>query len=74
MTYRVVETPLGWLAYAHGEQIGQPHSSPGGAFAVAIIAMRDRGDGRSGGSFVLDWDGSYRWHDGEKPQGKRGEQ
>lgn len=70
MTYRVVETPLGWLVHAHGEQIGEPHSTPGGAFATAIIAIREHGDGQDGGTFQLEWDGSYRWHDGERLHGR----
>ena len=58
---------MGWLLHVGGEQVGQPHHTPGGVFAAAMFVMAARGDGTGGGTWQLDWDGSYRWHDNEKP-------
>lgn len=63
LSYRVTETPLGHLLYVHGEQVGAPHVSLATAIAAAVTVMRERNEvSPGGGSWVLDWDGSYRWH------------
>jgi hypothetical protein len=48
----VAETPLGWFLYVGGEQIGQPHQTPGGVFvaAMGVMTARGRAAGASGAS------------------------
>lgn len=70
MSYRVVETPLGWLLHVGGEQVGEPHATPGGVFAAAMFVMKGRGEPDTGGTWELEYDGSYRWY-ANRPDGPR---
>lgn len=59
MGYRIVQTAVGWLLYASGEQLGD-YDTAGEVFATAAFVMHSRGHDPAG-TWRRQLDGSYAW-------------
>lgn len=59
MGYWIVQTAVGWLLYADGEQLGV-YDTAGEVFATAAVVMQSRGYDPAG-TWRRQLDGSYDW-------------